>query len=56
MLVNSSWIFRDQGMDWLSYYNQNGTVKFPEKDVNGWNQNDHGVNNAEGAMRWKATM
>ena len=26
--------------------------KFPEKAVNTWNTNDHGVNNAEGAIRW----
>ena len=27
-------------------------MKFPEKAVNSWNTNDHGVNNAEGAVRW----
>jgi len=34
--------------DWLSYYNQNGSNKFPVGPVAGWNTNDHGVNNAEG--------
>jgi hypothetical protein len=38
-------------MDWLSYYHRNGTVKFPLLDVHAWNTNDHGVNNAEGALR-----
>lgn len=33
-------------------YHQTGAVKFPEGSVTGWNTNDHGVNQAEGAMRW----
>jgi len=43
-----------KGMDWRSYYHRTGGVQFPEKAVNRWNTNDHGVNNAEGAMRWPA--
>ena len=39
-------------MDWESYYHQTGNIKFPEADVHSWNTNDHGVNNAEGALRW----
>ena len=36
------------------YYHQTGKITFPEGSVPGWNTNDHGVNNAEGAMRWPA--
>jgi hypothetical protein len=42
------------GMDWLSYYHRNGSLKFPFADVHAWNTHDHGVNNAEGAVRWPA--
>ena len=38
------------------YYHQNGTNQFPEGSVAGWNTNDHGVNNAEGAMKWPAVQ
>ena len=41
-------------MDWPGYYHQTGSITFPEGSVPGWNTNDHGVNNAEGAMRWPA--
>jgi hypothetical protein len=33
---------------------QVGPLQFPEGSVPGWNTHDHGVNNAEGAMRWPA--
>ena len=52
MLLNASAMFMQKGMDWNGYYHQTGEVKFPEKAVNVWNTNDHGVNNAEGALRW----
>jgi len=54
MLLNASALFEAKGMDWVSYYHQNGSIKFPEGSVGSWNTNDHGVNNAEGAMRWPA--
>jgi hypothetical protein len=54
MLLNASTLFAKKGMDWEGYYHQTGGVKFPEGSVNGWNTNDHGVNNAEGALRWPA--
>ncbi len=54
MLLASSQLFADKGMNWSSYYHQTGSVKFPEGPVQGWNTNDHGVNNAEGALRWPA--
>merc|ERR1711988_2077115 len=54
MLANASAEFKAKGMDWSSYYHQTGGVRFPEKAVNSWNTNDHGVNNAEGALRWPA--
>ena len=54
MLLEASALFASKGMDWLSYYHQNGSIKFPMKDVGNWNTNDHGVNNAEGALRWPA--
>ena len=47
-------LFAQKGMNWLSYYHRNGSIKFPFADVHGWNTNDHGVNNAEGAVRWPA--
>ena len=52
LLLNASQLFRVKGMNWTSYYHQTGAVKFPETSVPTWNTNDHGVNNAEGAMRW----
>ena len=54
MLMNASALFAQKGMNWLSYYHRNGSIKFPFADVHGWNTNDHGVNNAEGAVRWPA--
>ena len=54
LLLNASQLFRVKGMNWTSYYHQTGAVKFPEKSIPNWNTNDHGVNNAEGAMRWPA--
>ena len=50
LLLNSSRTFRAKGKDWHAYYHQ----LFPKSDVSGWNTNDHGVNNAEGALRWPA--
>ena len=41
-------------MDWAAYYARTGPVKFPTGPVSGWNTNDHGVNNAEGALAWPA--
>ena len=55
MLLRSSIMFQQKGMNWSSYYHQEGTVRFPEGPVQGWNTNDHGVNNAEGALRWPTT-
>eukprot|EP01044_Picomonas_judraskeda_P014651 COSAG03_NODE_2357_length_2848_cov_1.836668_2_plen_314_part_01 len=54
MLLNASALFANKGMNWLNYYHRNGSIKFPFADVHGWNTNDHGVNNAEGAVRWPA--
>lgn len=54
LLLNASAVFAARGMQWQDYYHQNGSIKFPEGPVQGWNTNDHGVNNAEGAMRWPA--
>ena len=54
MLLNASAEFRRRGMDWRSYYHRSGPVKFPLQPVNTWNTNDHGVNNAEGAVRYPA--
>ena len=52
MLLNASVLFAKKGMNWKAYYHQTGSIKFPEGSVAGWNTNDHGVNNAEGALRW----
>lgn len=54
LLLNASALFASKGMDWRSYYHQVGRLQFPEGSVPGWNTHDHGVNNAEGAMRWPA--
>ena len=57
MLLNASVLFRQKGMAWGDYYHQtgaHGVPKFPEGPVRGWNTNDHGVNNAEGALRYPA--
>ena len=54
MLMEAARLFRDKGMDWRAYYTRTGPVKFPSGSVAGWNVNDHGVNNAEGAMAWPA--
>jgi hypothetical protein len=54
MLLNASALFANKGMNWLGYYHRNSTLKFPFADVHGWNTHDHGVNNAEGAVRWPA--
>ena len=54
MLMNASRLFRSKGMDWFAYYNRSGPVKFPSASVPNWNTNDHGVNNAEGALAWPA--
>ena len=54
LLLDSARLFRSKGMDWLAYYNRTGPVKFPLGSVGGWNTNDHGVNNAEGALAWPA--
>ena len=50
LLLNSAIMFRAKGKDWRQYYHN----LFPKSDVPGWNTNDHGVNNAEGALRWPA--
>ena len=54
MLLNASRLFRTKGMDWLAYYNRTGSIQFPSGSVGTWNTNDHGVNNAEGALAWPA--
>eukprot|EP00911_Craspedida_sp_UC1_P000447 UC1_evm4s337 len=54
VLINASALFQAKGMNWYAYYHRTGAIKFPKGSVEGWNTNDHGVNNAEGAMRWPA--
>lgn len=54
LLMNASRLFRSKGMDWHAYYARTGPVKFPYGSVDNWNTNDHGVNNAEGALAWPA--
>lgn len=54
MLLNASRVFMARGMDWDAYYSRTGDVKFPLGPVYTWNTNDHGVNNAEGALAWPA--
>ena len=54
MLMNASLLFMAKGMDWDAYYSQRGPIQFPEGPVGSWNTNDHGVNNAEGALAWPA--
>ena len=54
LLLNASYLFREKGMDWFGYYNRSGPIKFPNGSVPNWNTNDHGVNNAEGAIAWPA--
>ena len=50
------------GMDWHRYYHQQpptgrtGNRTFPRGAVPDWNVYDHGVNNAEGAMRWPSAL
>jgi hypothetical protein len=56
MLLNASTLFAHKGMDWKAYYHQTGRIKFPEGSVPNWNTNDHGVNNAEGAIRWQVLL
>jgi hypothetical protein len=66
MLHNASDIWRAEGFAWSVYYGDDprgtdgrkGTepLNFPKGPVNGWNVFDHGVNNAEGAMRWPAVI
>jgi len=56
MLLEASTLFQSRGMDWPGYYHQTGAITFPEGSVPGWNTNDHGVNNAEGAMRWPSVV
>ena len=52
LLMNASALFEAKGMDWFAYYSRTGPIKFPFGSVKNWNTNDHGVNNAEGALRW----
>lgn len=54
MLLNSSALFAQKGMNWNAYYHRTGSIKFPFGPVPNWNTNDHGVNNAEGALRYPA--
>lgn len=37
LLMNASRAFRAKGMDWGTYYNRTGPVKFPFGPVSGWN-------------------
>ena len=54
LLMNASALFQAKGMNWDAYYSRTGSIKFPLGPVTGWNTNDHGVNNAEGALAWPA--
>jgi len=54
LLMNASRLFEAKGMDWYAYYSRTGAVRFPLGPVPTWNVNDHGVNNAEGALAWPA--
>ena len=54
LLMNASALFEAKGMDWFAYYSRTGPIKFPLGSVKNWNTNDHGVNNAEGALAWPA--
>ena len=54
LLLNASRLFETKGMDWAAYYSRTGKIKFPLGSVPNWNTNDHGVNNAEGALAWPA--
>jgi hypothetical protein len=66
MLHNASDIWRLEGFAWATYYGETPRgvdgrqatepLNFPKGPVDGWNVFDHGVNNAEGAMRWPAVM
>lgn len=49
------------GFDWAAYYGGKANPRtanktFPNGSVQIWNVYDHGVNNAEGALRWPATL
>jgi hypothetical protein len=50
------------GFDHYRYYHQltpttrTGNKSFPNGAVDNWNVYDHGVNNAEGAMRWPSAL
>eukprot|EP00041_Stephanoeca_diplocostata_P033227 m.1093373 g.1093373 ORF g.1093373 m.1093373 type:complete len:968 (+) comp24297_c0_seq3:111-3014(+) len=54
LLLNASALFQAKGMNWHDYYHRTGSVQFPTGPVQNWNTNDHGVNNAEGALRYPA--
>lgn len=62
VLVGAAHRFASLGMDWRRYYNgtapspRTGGKLFPAGAVPDWNLFDHGVNNAEGALRWPATL
>ena len=54
LLLNASALFRTKALDWRGYYAETAAQPFPHGAVDAWNYVDHGVNNAEGALRWPA--
>ena len=52
LLLAASQQFAAKGMDWRGYYHETAERKFPHGSVGDWNVFDHGVNNAEGALRF----
>ena len=57
LLIDAAHRIAALGMDWRAYYTQKPNARtahkgFPEGAVPRWNVYDHGVNNAEGALRW----
>ena len=57
LLIDAAHRIAALGMDWRAYYTQKPNARtahkgFPEGAVPSWNVYDHGVNNAEGALRW----
>ena len=62
LLIDAANRISQLGMDWNAYYqrltptNRTSNRLFPDGAVPIWNVYDHGVNNAEGALRWPAAM
>jgi hypothetical protein len=61
-LVTAAQNMGKYGFDHYRYYHQlsptarTGNKSFPNGAVSSWNVYDHGVNNAEGAMRWPSAL